>query len=64
MPQKLYDLKEAAPYIGVTIGTLRQWVSTGVVPALYIGRKRCIQEAVLEKICTEGLKVIKADRKE
>jgi excisionase family DNA binding protein len=53
--QKLYCLDEAAPILGLTLGTLRQYVSTGVIPALYIGRKRVIQAAVLERICTEGM---------
>jgi predicted site-specific integrase-resolvase len=54
--QKLYELAEAAPIMGVTLGTLRQYVANGIVPALYIGRKRVIQEKVLEKICSEGLR--------
>jgi hypothetical protein len=61
--QKLYELSEAAPFIGVKLGTLRQYVSNGVVPALYIGRKRVIQEKVLEKICAEGLQTTKKETK-
>jgi len=61
--QRLYELSDAAPIIGVTLGTLRQYVSAGVVPALYIGRKRVIQEQVLERICNEGLQIAKKDRR-
>jgi excisionase family DNA binding protein len=60
--QKLYELSEAAPLIGVTLGTLRQWVATGVIPALHIGRKRVIREDVLERICTVGLEHTKKEK--
>lgn len=55
--EKLYPLTvETATLIGMPLGTLRQYVSRGIIPALHIGRKRVIQESVLERICKEGLK--------
>lgn len=50
-----YPLEEAAPIIGVKLGTLRQYVSNGIVESLKIGRKRVIPTRVLERICSEGL---------
>jgi len=57
--QRLYNLREAAPILRMTLPTLRGYVSAGVVPALYIGRKRVIQEEVLKRICSEGLRTKK-----
>ena len=54
--QKLYELSEVAEITGLTLGTVRQYVSNGVIPALYLGRKRVVRADVLEKICSEGLK--------
>ena len=55
--EKLYPVtKETADIIAIELGTLRQYVSRGVIPALYIGRKRVIQASVIERICKEGLK--------
>ena len=59
--EKLYELREVAETTGLTLGTVRQYVSAGVIPALYLGRKRVIKASVLEKICTEGLKTKKED---
>jgi excisionase family DNA binding protein len=50
-----YPLDEAAPLIGVTLGTLRQWVSAGKIKSLKIGRKRVIPSRVLEEIIEKGL---------
>ncbi len=56
--QKLYPLnKETAALLTIKLGTLRQYVSLGIIPALYIGRKRVIQASVIERICQEGLKI-------
>jgi hypothetical protein len=52
-----YELnRETADMIGLRLSTLRQYVSIGVIPALYLGRKRVIQAEVIDRICTEGLK--------
>jgi len=59
--QRLYEIPEAAPILRMTVPVLRQYVSNGFVPALYIGRKRLIQESVLERICTEGLQAPKKE---
>ena len=61
--QKLYELSEVAEQTSLTLGTVRQYVSSGVIPALYLGRKRVVREDVLERICTEGL-VTKKDEAE
>ncbi len=53
--KKLYGLSEVAEWTGLTLGTVRQYVSSGIIPALYLGRKRVVREDVLERICTEGL---------
>jgi hypothetical protein len=54
--QQLYDLRAVAELTGLTLGSVRQYVANGVIPALYLGRKRVVRADVLEKICTEGLK--------
>ena len=61
--QRLYELAEVSAMTGLTLGTVRQYVSNGVIPAIYLGRKRVVQEAVLERICTEGLKTKKVTAK-
>lgn len=54
--EKLYEVNEdTANLIALRLGTLRQYVSRGVIPALRIGRKRVIKESVIKKICEEGL---------
>ena len=53
---KNWRLEEAAPVIGLTLGTVRQYVSTGVIPAIYIGKKRFITDQTIERLCTEGLR--------
>jgi excisionase family DNA binding protein len=50
-----YPLDEAAPLIGVTLGTLRQWAATGKIESLKVGRKRVIPSRVLEEIIEKGL---------
>jgi hypothetical protein len=57
--QKLYELREVADIIGLTLGSVRQYVARGVIPALHLGRKRVVRADVLEKICTEGLRTKK-----
>lgn len=57
--EKNYPLNEAAPIIGITLGTLRQYAANGVIESLKIGSKRVIPARVLEKICNEGLKIEK-----
>lgn len=58
--QKLYELKEFAELTGLRLGTVRQYVAAGIIPALYLGRKRVVQASVLERICSEGLSTKKA----
>jgi len=53
--QKLYELAQVAETTGLKLSTVRVYVSNGVIPALYLGRKRVVRADVLEKICTEGL---------
>ena len=53
--QKLYTIKEVAEITGLTLGTARQYVSNGVIPALYLGKKRVVTTATLEHICEHGL---------
>ena len=60
MVQKLYDLPQVAEFTGLTLGTVRQFVSNGVIPALYLGRRRVVRADVLERICMEGLITNKA----
>jgi hypothetical protein len=57
--QKLYELGEVAEITGLRLGSVRQYVARGIIPALYLGRKRVVQADVLERICTEGLKTEK-----
>jgi len=57
--EKNYPLDEAAPIIGIELGTLRQYVAYGIVESLKIGRKRVIPTHVLERICSEGLRTRK-----
>jgi hypothetical protein len=40
---------------------VRQYVARGVIPALYLGWKRVVTAATLEKICREGLQTKKED---
>ena len=40
--QKLYELSEVPETTGLTLGSVRQYVSRGVIPALYLGRKRVV----------------------
>ena len=55
--EKLYPVtKETAGLMEMPLGTLRQYISRGIIPALYIGRKRVIQASVIARICKEGLK--------
>lgn len=61
--QKLYELSEVAELTGLKLGSVRQYVSNGVIPALYLGRKRVVRADVLEKICNEGLHTAKKDKK-
>ena len=60
--QKLYELNEVAEFTGLTLGTVRQYVAGGVIPALYLGRKRVVRADVLERICNEGLKTKKTPK--
>ena len=62
MIQKLYELREVAETTGLTLGTVRQYVCSGVIPALRLGRKRVVRADVLEKICTEGLRTKKTTK--
>jgi excisionase family DNA binding protein len=62
--QKLYELSEVAETIGLTLGTVRQYVSSGVIPALYLGRKRVVRADVLERICEEGLQTKRDEKTE
>ncbi len=55
--QKLYELTEVAETTGLKLGSVRQYVARGVIPALYLGRKRVVKHDVLERICEEGLKI-------
>jgi hypothetical protein len=57
--QKLYELTEVAETIGLKLGSVRQYVARGVIPALYLGRKRVVRADVLERICVEGLRIEK-----
>jgi excisionase family DNA binding protein len=57
--EKLYELHEVAETIGLTLGTVRQYVATGIIPALHLGRKRVVKASVLERICEEGLQTKK-----
>jgi len=60
--QRLYELKEVAEIIGLTLGSVRQYVSRGIIPALYLGRKRVVRADVIETICNEGLRTKSDDR--
>ena len=61
--EKNYPLNEAAPIMGITLGTLRQYVAYGMVESLKIGRKRVIPTHVLERICSEGLEIKRLDKR-
>jgi Helix-turn-helix domain len=56
--QKLYELAEVAETTGLKLGSVRQYVARGIIPALYLGRKRVVRADVLERICEEGVKVL------
>jgi hypothetical protein len=53
--QKLYELWEVSELTGLKLNSVRQYVANGIIPALYLGRKRVVRADVLERICTEGL---------
>ena len=53
--QKLYELTAVADTTGLKLGSVRQYVARGIIPAIYLGRKRVVTAEVLERICTEGL---------
>jgi excisionase family DNA binding protein len=60
--EKLYELPEFAELVGLKLGTVRQYVSNGIIPALKLGRKRVVQASVVERICSEGLQTKKKDQ--
>ena len=53
--EKLYELPEFAELTGLKLGTVRQYVANGIIPALYLGRKRVVPASVVERICSQGL---------
>jgi excisionase family DNA binding protein len=53
--QKLYEIPEFAELTGLEVSTTRQYVSRGLIKALYLGRRRMIPASEVERICTEGL---------
>jgi hypothetical protein len=57
MEKKLYDLSEVAAATGLTLGSVRQYVARGVLPAINIGRRRFMRACDLERICSEGLQI-------
>jgi hypothetical protein len=57
--EKLYELPEFAELTGLKLGTVRQYVANGIIPTLYLGRKRVVQASVVERICSEGLQTKK-----
>jgi excisionase family DNA binding protein len=59
--EKLYELPEFAELTGLKLGTVRQYVSNGIIPALRLGRRRVVQASVVERICSEGLKTKKKE---
>jgi len=59
--KKCYEIPEFAEATGMKVGTVRQYVANGIIPALYLGPKRVITAATLEKICKEGLQTKKKD---
>lgn len=59
LEKKLYDAREVAEITGWSVDTVRQYISRGILPAVFLGRKRMVQAAVLERICAEGLKTTK-----
>lgn len=55
--EELFEInKGTAELIHIKVGTLRQYVSRGIIPALYIGSRRLIKASVIARICREGLK--------
>jgi hypothetical protein len=63
MIQKLYPINsETADMIALKLATLRQYVSLGIIEAVYIGRKRAIPASVIERITTEGLVIPKKSK--
>lgn len=40
LPEKLYTTKEAAEIFGVTIYTMREWLRTGVLEGVKIGKTK------------------------
>jgi excisionase family DNA binding protein len=60
--KRLYELPEFAEATGMPLGTVRQYVSRGIIEAVYVGRKRLIKAEILERICDEGLKTPKKQK--
>ena len=61
--EKLYELSEFAELSGLKLGTVRQYVSNGIIEALRLGRKRVIPASIVERICTEGLDTTKKTKR-
>ena len=61
MKKELYSIPKFSEVTGTPIGTARQYVANGIIPALYLGRRRMITAATLEKIRKEGLQTKKKE---
>jgi len=59
--KRLYELPEVAEMTSLKLGTVRQFVSMGIIPALYLGRKRVVTAEVVDQICREGLRTTKKE---
>jgi hypothetical protein len=60
--KRLYNLAEVAEITSLSLGSVRQYVWQGIIPALYLGRKRMVSAEVLEKICMDGIKTLGGTR--
>lgn len=51
----LHSLSNAAPALGVSIDTLRDWVRAGRIPSVRVGQKYMIASDTIAKIQREGI---------
>jgi len=57
--KKLLSFREAAQFLGVSLQTLRQWKSRGLVPHVRLGRRCLLRQVDLEKMIARGLQPAK-----
>lgn len=49
--EPIYTITEAAALLGVHYETVREWVKTGRIQSLLVGRRRRVRKSALELFC-------------